>query len=200
LRAQSAATGFSKNRFRRRTLVNELTAEQAYALVQNVLLGNIKTESRTTKSVIAAVPGSNLDYRPDPNAKSANELLRHIAAADNFFLKSVIDGVFVPGSVAIPENVKTPGEVAAWYEQTYAAFFEAVAKLPGEHLIKMVDFRGLFQKPAFAFIQFGLLHTIHHRGQLSTYLRPMGSKVPAIYGESYDSAEAKKAAAAEAQA
>jgi uncharacterized damage-inducible protein DinB len=43
-----------------------------------------------------------------------------------------------------------------------------------------------------------LNHTIHHRGQLSTYLRPMGSKVPAIYGESYDSAQAKKAAQAQA--
>jgi uncharacterized damage-inducible protein DinB len=175
--------------------VSELTIEQAYALVQNVLLGNIKTESRTTKSVIAAVPSTNLDYRPDPYAKSANELLRHIAAADNFFLKSVIDGVFVPGSVTIPESAKTPKEVADWYEQTYAGNFDLVAKLPGEHLITMVDFRGLFQKPAYTFIQFGLLHSIHHRGQLSTYLRPMGSKVPAIYGESYDSAEAKKAAA-----
>jgi uncharacterized damage-inducible protein DinB len=63
-----------------------------------------------------------------------------------------------------------------------------------------VDFRGLFERPAYLFIQIGLLHTIHHRGQLSTYLRPMGGKVPAIYGESYDSAEAKKAAAAQAQA
>ena len=179
--------------------MSEITAEQAYALVQNVLLGNIKTESRTTKAVIGAVPSANLDYRPDPNAKSANELLRHIATADNFFLKSVTDGVFVPGSVTIPENVKAPKEVADWFEQTFTANFDAVAKLPGEHLIKMVDFRGLFQKPAFTFIQFGLLHTIHHRGQLSTYLRPMGSKVPAIYGESYDSAEAKKAAAAQAQ-
>jgi uncharacterized damage-inducible protein DinB len=37
------------------------------------------------------------------------------------------------------------------------------------------------------------IHSIHHRGQLSMYLRPMGAKVPAIYGESYDSAQAKKA-------
>jgi uncharacterized damage-inducible protein DinB len=180
--------------------VSDLTAEQAYALVQSALLGNIKAESRTTKSVIAAVPSANLHYRPDAYAKSANELLRHIATADNFFLKSVIDGVFVPGSVTIPENAKTPQEVADWYEQTYAANFDGIAKLSGEHLIKMVDFRGLIQKPGYSFIQFGLLHTIHHRGQLSTYLRPMGSKVPAIYGESYDSAEAKKAAAAQAQA
>ncbi len=60
--------------------------------------------------------------------------------------------------------------------------------------IRTVDFRGILQRPAWFFLQVGLMHTVHHRGQLSTYLRPMGGKVPAIYGESYDSAEAKKAA------
>ena len=180
--------------------MGELTAEQAHVLVHNVLLGTIKTESRTTKSVIAAVPGNNLDYRPDPCAKSANELLRHIAVADNFFLEAVVNGVFNPKSVSIPDDLKAPAEIANWYEQTYAKNFEALTQLPGEKLIKVVDFRGMFQLPAFQFIQFGLLHAIHHRGQLSTYLRPMGGKVPAIYGESYDSAEAKKAAAAQAQA
>lgn len=178
--------------------MSELTVEQAYALVQNVLLGNIKTESRTTKTIIAAVPGTHLDYRPDPCAKSANELLRHIAIADNFFLEAVINGVFNPKSVSIPEELKAPADIADWYERTYAGNFQALAALPPEKLIKIVDFRGLFQKPAYTFIQLGLLHTIHHRGQLSTYLRPMGSKVPAIYGESYDSAEAKKAAQAQA--
>lgn len=71
---------------------------------------------------------------------------------------------------------------------------DAVTKLSGEQLIKMVDFRRLFERSAYTFLQTGLLHTVHHRGQLSTYLRPMGHQVPAIYGESYDSAEAKKAA------
>jgi len=174
--------------------VGELTAEQAHILVHNVLLGTIKNESRTTKSVIAAVPGTNLDYRPDPCAKSAHELLRHIAVADNFFLEAVINGAFNPRSVSIPEELKSPAEIANWYEQTYARNFQAITQLPGEKLVKVVDFRGMFQLPAFQFIQFGLVHTIHHRGQLSTYLRPMGGKVPAIYGESYDSAEAKKAA------
>ena len=50
--------------------------------------------------------------------------------------------------------------------------------------------------PAVAFLQVGMNHTIHHRGQLTSYLRSMGAKVPAIYGESYDSAEDRKAAAA----
>ena len=42
----------------------------------------------------------------------------------------------------------------------------------------------MFQLPAVAYVQFNLFHSIHHRGQLSTYLRPMGAKVPSIYGES----------------
>jgi uncharacterized damage-inducible protein DinB len=172
--------------------MNELTAEQAHLFVHLVLLSVLKNESRTTKSVIAAVPNRDLDYRPAPHSRSANELLRHIAAADNFFLKSVIDGVFVPGSVTIPDSVRTPAEVAEWYERTYAANLQALSELPAEHLMKILDFRGLFQRPAYTFIQSGLAHSIHHRGQLSTYLRPMGGEVPVIYGESYDSAEAKK--------
>ena len=176
--------------------MSEATAEQAHFLVQNIYLGTINNESRSTKKVLEAVPADRLDYRPDPCAKSAIELVRHIALADNFFLEAVINGVFNPSGTKLPEAIKTPAEIAAWYEETHATHFSAVAHLSGEQLIKIVDFRGLFQRPAFTFIQFGLLHAIHHRGQLSTYLRPMGSKVPAIYGESYDSAEAKKTAQA----
>ena len=64
---------------------------------------------------------------------------------------------------------------------------------PDDALVKVVDFRGIFQLPAVAFLQSSMHHVIHHRGQLSTYLRPMGAKVPAIYGESYDSALARQA-------
>ena len=176
--------------------MNELTAEQAELCVHKMLLDILKQESGITKSVLAAVPNVNLDYRPAPYARTTNQLLRHIANADNFFLKSVVDGAFVPGSVAIPDGVNTPAEVAEWYEREYAKNFDAVSHLSGEQLVKTVDFRGLFVRPAYAFLQFGLAHTIHHRGQLSIYLRPCGSKVPAIYGESYDSAEAKKASLA----
>jgi hypothetical protein len=98
-----------------------LTAEQAHLFLHHVLLGVLTIERRKTKSVIAAVPNRNLDYRPDAHAKTANELLRHIAAADNFYLRSVIDGVFVPGTVTIPESIRSPVEVAEWYEQTYAS-------------------------------------------------------------------------------
>lgn len=133
--------------------MSEITAEQAHLFVHNVVLGILKNESRTTRSVLAAVPNVNLDYRPDACAKTANELLRHIASADNFFLKSVADGVFVPGSVKIPEDVKTPEEIVEWYAKEYGNNFDAITKLSGEQLIKMVDFRGVFERPAYTFLR-----------------------------------------------
>jgi uncharacterized damage-inducible protein DinB len=175
-------------------MAETMTADQAVFLLQNVYLGPLKIESRTTKAILESVPADKTDYRPDAISKTANELVRHIAASDNRFLETVINGVFDSNPSLLPENVKTPAEIAKWYDERFANNYEALTKLNGEQLTKIVDFRGMFQRPAVTFIMMGLHHTIHHRGQLSSYLRCMGAKVPAIYGESYDSAQAKKAA------
>ena len=176
--------------------MKEMTAEQAVSLLQNVYLGTLKNESRITKKVLETVPADKCDYRPDTASRTAIELARHIAAADNRFLETVVNGVFDANPAMIPENVKTPAEIAVWYEERFAKNFDALTKLNGEQLTKMVDFRGMFQRPAVSFVMLGLHHTIHHRGQLSSYLRCMGAKVPSIYGESYDDAQARKAAQA----
>jgi uncharacterized damage-inducible protein DinB len=177
-------------------MAEAMTPDQAVFLLQNVYLGPLKNESRTTKKILEAVPADKGEYRPEPAARSAIELARHIAAADNRFVESVINGVFDTSPSMIPENVKTPAEIAAWYEQRYARNFEALTKLTSQQLLKIVDFRGMVQRPAVTFLMTGLHHTIHHRGQLSSYLRCMGAKVPSIYGESYDDAQARKAAQA----
>jgi uncharacterized damage-inducible protein DinB len=175
-------------------MAETMNPDQAVFLLQNVYLGPLKNESRTTKKVLESVPADKAEYRPDPASRSAIELARHIAAADNRFLECVINGAFDTKPAMIPENVKTPAEIAAWYEERFAKNFDALTKLKSEQLLKIVDFRGMMQRPAVTFVMMGLHHTIHHRGQLSSYLRCMGAKVPSIYGESYDDAQARKAA------
>ena len=177
-------------------MAETMKADQAIFLLQNVYLGPLKNESRTTKKILEAVPADKGEYRPEPAARSAIELVRHIAAADNRFVETVINGVFDTNPAMIPENVKGPAEIATWYEQRFAKNYEALTKLSGEQLVKIIDFRGMMQRPAVTFVMMGLHHTIHHRGQLSSYLRCMGAKVPSIYGESYDDAQARKAAQA----
>jgi uncharacterized damage-inducible protein DinB len=170
-----------------------LQPEQAKLLMQ-IGLQNLKSEAAVTKRVIEAIPSDKGDYRPDPAAKSALELAWHIAAAQNRFLGGVAAGAFDFSPMPRPDSIRTPADIAGWYANTFARNYEKLTALPGEALVKILDFRGLFQFPAVMYLQFDLNHEVHHRGQLSTYLRPMGGKVPAIYGESYDSAEAKKAA------
>jgi uncharacterized damage-inducible protein DinB len=169
--------------------------DQAAFLLQ-YLLPAVMSEHRTTSGVIAAIPAGRGDYRPDPQSKSALELAWHIVAAEHRFYGGISAGGFDFNAIPRPGAELTVANITQWYEESFAKNFEALTKLNGEQLAKIVDFRGAFQLPAVSFIDFSLRHTIHHRGQLSAYLRAMGGKVPAIYGESYDSAEAKKAAQA----
>src|SRR5882762_10313670 len=171
-----------------------ITAEQA-VFVNGMYMDAVKRESAATKNVLAAVPAGECDYKPDECSKTAMELARHIAAAECRLLSIPIQGEFnTSGPSPLPESVKAPAEIAAWYEQSTADTLAKLSKLTPEQLTKIVNFRGLFEMPAVMYLQFALHHSIHHRGQLSAYLRAMGGKVPAIYGESFDSAAAKKAA------
>lgn len=174
-----------------------LTPEQALFQCQTFALPALRNEQATTKRVIEAIPAGKGEYRPDPNAKSAMELAWHIVAAEHRFLESIVKGEFDLSPNPKPESAQDGPAVAAIYQEYMSKDMDALSKATGEQLAKMVDFRGMFKMEAIGFAQFNLHHVIHHRGQLSTYLRPMGAKVPAIYGESYDSAEAKKAAAAQ---
>jgi uncharacterized damage-inducible protein DinB len=178
--------------------MDALQPQQATIFFDAFSLPALKNEHRITRQIIEAIPLDKGDYRPDPVSKSALELAWHIVAAEHRFLDGIASGEFDFTPHHRPESVKDSAGIAAWYTKTFEVDLARVSKVSGEQLAKIIDFRGLFQLPAIAYVQFNLFHSIHHRGQLSTYLRPMGGKVPAIYGESYDSAEARKAAQAAA--
>ena len=172
--------------------------EQAKFLLDEVYLVNFQHEHHTTKKVIQAIPLDKGDYRPDQISKTALELAWHIASAEMRFFDSAVAGVFDTSPRPRPESIRNSADLLAWYEENFSSHIATVASLTGEQAAKMVDFRGMMQLPAVMLVGLSLRHSIHHRGQLSAYLRPMGAKVPAIYGESYDSAEARKAAAQKA--
>lgn len=170
----------------------QLTPDQAkFAL--GLALPALKTEHQTTKRVIEAIPLTKGDYRPDAVSKTALELAWHIVASEKRFLSGIPAGVFDFTPIPRSESIANSADIAAWFDESFAANLSKLETLSGEPLARMIDFRGMFQLPAVSFISLALNHTIHHRGQLSMYLRPMGAKVPSIYGESYDGAQARLA-------
>lgn len=156
-------------------------------LIAGYTLADFEREIPTTRAVIAAIPVGKEDYSPDARSMSAIDLAWHIASADWWFLSSVIAGEFKSGESKRPENIKTAADVIAWYDANLPGVIEQAKSLNGEAKAKVLDFFGTMQAPAAAYISLMLRHSIHHRGQLSAYLRPMGAKVPGIYGPSGDS-------------
>jgi uncharacterized damage-inducible protein DinB len=149
-----------------------------------MMLDGIEREAECTKRVIAAVPDDKSDYRPDPNARTARELAWHIANTDVQFLDGIADLNFKMES---PEHKpQTSAEVVKWYDENMKRGIARVAAMSPEKLLTPIEFFGVFNLPAVAYLGFLNNHSVHHRGELATYLRPMGSKVPSIYGGSYD--------------
>ena len=164
-----------------------MTPHDAKAIA-DFLIGNVMMESATTKRVFSAVPTDKYDYAPDDKSMKALDLVKHTAGAEIMILEMASVG----GDAAMPEAVNALGsaaEVVAWYDQELAAVVGRLQAKSPEDLAAVISvWGGAFTMPAVNFISFAIGHSIHHRGQLSAYLRPMGAKVPSIYGPSGDSA------------
>ena len=153
---------------------------------REMMLQLLADEVQTTKKVLSAIPENKKEYRPEPNARTAWELAWHLANSDVQFLNSIADGKF---SFETPDDEHKPhtvSQLVAWYEENMTSAADRVRKLDPEQLARPIDFYGVFNLPGAFYLGFVNNHSIHHRGQLSTYLRPMGAKCPSIYGGSYD--------------
>jgi uncharacterized damage-inducible protein DinB len=155
-------------------------------IFRDVYVSQLKMEHTATKRTIAAVPEGKGDYTPHPTNMTATTLAWHLASSEMWFLDSVANGQFAfGGDNSRPEGVNTGAEIAAWYETAFAKNIARIEALSGEDLAKDVSF-AMFNDPAVTYLSFAIRHSVHHRGQLSAYLRPMGAKVPGIYGGSAD--------------
>ena len=163
-----------------------LTPEMAKGALHLALM-TIQREHGTTKNVIEAIPPAGGDYKPEPAARTALELAWHIVASEHRFFSSVVKQFYDITPNPKPDSLKAGADIAKYYDELLLKDHTALTELTGEHLAKEMDFRGMFQMPAVMFLDLGIRHSVHHRGQLSVYLRPAGGRVPPIYGETFDS-------------
>ena len=160
-----------------------MEASEALILSQ-FLIRKLKIEAAATAKVLAAVPDDGVAYKPNDTNMSAGDLCKHLLGVDLWFLESVLKAEFGAPDDAPLAGLK-PSELAAAYTARVPALLDEVAKLSGEHMATEVQFYS-WKMPLVNYLDFCASHSIHHRGQLSVYLRPMGAKVPAIYGGSAD--------------
>ena len=168
-----------------------MKTESAAAILE-FLIPVVEQEAALTRKVLLAVPADKAHHKPHDKAMTALELCWHIPATETFFITAVTTGAFAP-YMSIPENIKTPHDVVAWFDKQVASNVAKLKAMTGEQAAKMVE-SPFGAVPAITFLNLSINHSSHHRGQLSTYLRPMGAKVPSIYGTSRDDEEAEEVA------
>ena len=155
--------------------------------IADFLIADFENEMKSTLRVIEAVPNGRLDHRPDPKSKTSLGLVRHITLEDEWLLNCIANGEFAaPPDQSDACGIMNPADAIARYKEKVPAALNRVRALPGEKLTNVIDLFGMIKMPGVNFLAMAVKHSVHHRGQLSTYLRPMGGKVPGIYGPSAD--------------
>jgi uncharacterized damage-inducible protein DinB len=141
-----------------------------------------KAERPAFIRVLKAIPHSRSDYRPDPRARSAAEIA-WLLAMEEAALVSLLDaGVVEWKESPAPKRVE---DIVAAFERSSTEVNERLERLDEAAWERKVRF-GTWEDTLSQMVWGVLFDGIHHRGQLSTYLRPMGGKVPSIYGPSAD--------------
>jgi uncharacterized damage-inducible protein DinB len=146
----------------------------------------VQNEKPAFLRVMKAVPADKADYRPHPRSTSAAELVWLLAHE----LRDAGELIDRGETSWAPQETPSVAESIAAYERHAEELEKRLATLDDEAWGKPARFL-VDGKPAWEAslgdMLFGFLFdAVHHRGQLSTYLRPMGAKVPSIYGPSGD--------------
>ena len=150
-------------------------------------LGALEREFPTTMKVLKAYPATKGDLKPAAKCRSAKDLAWAFVTETNAG-QQALDGAIEFGKMPAPPA--TFQDVIATYEKAHRAFVERVKQTPEAELNKTVKFfvapKQMGDMRKMDVLWFMLMDGVHHRGQLSVYLRMADAKVPSIYGPSAD--------------
>ncbi|HEU4521707.1 MAG TPA: DinB family protein [Thermoanaerobaculia bacterium] len=151
-------------------------------------LKTYQREHATTLKLLRAFPADKMDFRPSERSNTAHKLAWTFVAEETMMLKAIRnEPVFGTGQIKLPET--WDGIIEA-FEKQHADVVRELEARQSETLTNKVGFfigpKQPGEFPAMDFLWMLLCDQIHHRGQLSVYIRMVGGKLPSIYGPTAD--------------
>jgi uncharacterized damage-inducible protein DinB len=155
------------------------------------LLPEYDHETGTTRKLLERVPDGNFDWKPHPKSMSLGQLAGHLATMLSWGQSVLNQPSFDLAGDFTPPALQTRADLlAAFDKEAQATRAALVGKLDAELVAPWTLKRGdktMFTMPKIGVMRsFVLNHMIHHRGQLSVYLRLHDVPLPSIYGPSAD--------------
>lgn len=172
--------------------MSDAAAKESRALVE-MALGDLEREMNATERVLKRVPDDKLDWRPHEKSWTLGELASHVANLLNW-AKMAIEGdeydMAGPGSMG-GEPPETADEILDTFYGLKADVVKALGESDDAAMSEAWTLRHgdqeLFTLPKAAVLRtWSLSHMIHHRGQLTVYLRLLDVAVPPTYGPTAD--------------
>ena len=152
----------------------------------------VADETPRFERVLKAIPAGNRDYKPDPKSKTAVEIAAGIVGTSAMLGDLLTKSSYDFANYTVPSG-KEPVELASLFVANMNALQKTAKTVAEEDWSKdvamLMNGKEEWKASRVMMLTSFLADLVHHRGQLSTYLRAMGGKVPAIYGPSADSAE-----------
>lgn len=159
--------------------------------IKDTLLPEFDHEMTTTRTVIGRVPAEKFSYKPHEKSMTMGALASHIADMPTWAVVGIAqDSLDLAGGFK-PFEAASSADLLEAFDRNVALARSAIAGASDETLMRSWSLkRGdqtLMTLPKIAVLRsFVLNHVIHHRGQLSVYLRLNNVSVPSIYGPSAD--------------
>lgn len=154
---------------------------------KTLLLRFWQKEAPVTRKVISRIPEARSDYKPEPKSRNAREIAWLMVIEERALVEGLENGQINWQELPVPARVQ---EILDTYDQTHDELTRRLTRLEPSAWERQVPFlfqgQEVLRARGYDLAWEFLFDQIHHRGQLSTYLRPMGSTVPSIYGPSAD--------------
>lgn len=187
-KGKSAAKRAAPKRTARKAGAKSTSQSRSPESMRQQFLDTFSREHECTMKVLRAFPAEHVNFRPHPRSNTVKDLAFTFVMEQKLISLALRDELKLGGGPPpVPQDFNA---IVDQFERDYSELARLIEKLPVEKLDGTVTFpvgpgkMGDWNKMAFAW--FMLSDQIHHRGQLTIYLRMVGGKVPAIYGPSSD--------------
>jgi uncharacterized damage-inducible protein DinB len=157
--------------------------------LQEVFVPELRHEAATTRTMLERVPEGALGWRPHERSRTLGQLAGHVADIPGLFLASLREPG--PDRETYASETGSVAGILATLDRNVAAALDALAGLDDERFLEPWTYRYggrvVFELPRLVVARStGLNHLVHHRGQLTVYLRLLGGPLPAVHGPTAD--------------
>lgn len=155
----------------------------------DALIAELQIETVSTRRMLERVPEETLSWRPHDKSRTLGEVAAHIADLPGLFIGSLLEDEF--DRYTYTSSTETVADILGTFDRNVTLAKEVLRDLSDEALLETWTYRYgervVFELPRLVVIRTTALnHMIHHRGQLSVYLRLLDVPLPGVYGPTAD--------------